>query len=151
MRRSTKLWTTRDGRRIRIRDMGDRHLANTIAMIERAANRAFEEVLNSFPHLNGEMAQACAEQDWEHAVDEGVSPSDISPLYDDLLAEYELRHEKKISVMDDDATKFLPPLAPRIPPRNFLPVTTFSDVLDAHFHGENGLDLEGIDDEESDV
>ena len=36
MRKQTKLWETADGRRIRICDMTDKHLKNTIAMFDEA-------------------------------------------------------------------------------------------------------------------
>lgn len=37
MRKQTKLWTTKDGRRIRICDMEDDHLLHTIRLLQRVA------------------------------------------------------------------------------------------------------------------
>lgn len=36
----TKLWTTRDGESIRVCDMGDSHLRNTVQFVRRNAERA---------------------------------------------------------------------------------------------------------------
>lgn len=54
-------WQTQDGRRIAVKDMDDRHLANTIAMLERNASRYKETMLGNLyameGGLQGEQAQ----------------------------------------------------------------------------------------------
>ena len=41
MAKDKKCWTTKNGAKIRVRDMTDVHLANTIRMIERKAEEGF--------------------------------------------------------------------------------------------------------------
>lgn len=84
-----KLWTMRDGTKIRIKDMGDSHLLNTIAMLERVAGRRKAMALCSFPSFNGEMAQFFAEQDWD-SLDQTSNEeyaAQIFPIYNDMVDE----------------------------------------------------------------
>ena len=87
MRKVTKLWRCKDGRKVRICDMGDGHLANSIAMLERQAE--VEKSQLPYPCFNGEMAQYYAEQDWDRAMASG--PEYFYPIYDDLMQEMERR------------------------------------------------------------
>ena len=67
MRKETKLWTMRDGTKIRICDMSDDHLKNTMKMLERVAERAYQdELANAYSfsgEMMGDMASYAAEQD----------------------------------------------------------------------------------------
>jgi hypothetical protein len=92
----TKIWTTKNGGKIRICDMTDSHLNNTIAMIERKAENTFLEVMSSYPSFGGEMAQYYAEQEWESMANQGeIDPNEISSLYDDLIREQNRRSLEK--------------------------------------------------------
>jgi hypothetical protein len=59
------IWTTADGRRIRVQDMGNQHLINTIKMLIRKAEAYRNEALQYYPSFQGEMAQMYAEAEWQ--------------------------------------------------------------------------------------
>lgn len=79
----TKKWTTRDGTRVRICDMTNEHLVNTIKLCRRAHERAKEEI--PYPTFCGEMAQFYAEREYDSFLESG--PEVAFPLYPDLLDE----------------------------------------------------------------
>ena len=88
MRKCTKLWTKRDGTKIRICDMSDGHLANTIKMIERVAENECQNAIATgysiLSIIQGEMAEYYIENDLRHLEEYGIDPREISPLYEDL-------------------------------------------------------------------
>ena len=95
MRKQTKLWKTKDGRKVRICDMTDSHLDNTIALLRRLATEVTHEtisegysVLNS---LSGEIAIDAVESDLMYLEEHGIEPSEICGLYDNLVDEKERR------------------------------------------------------------
>lgn len=58
-------WTTKDGRKIDIKDMSDDHLRNAVAMLRRkgfVGADEYEIALGSACSMGGEMAQYYAEQ-----------------------------------------------------------------------------------------
>lgn len=58
-------WTTRDGTRLRIRDLSDQHLTNAIKMLERRAQRHDQELNLAHQALaftHGEMASYAIER-----------------------------------------------------------------------------------------
>lgn len=84
-----KMWTMWNGDKIRIKDMSDSHLLNTIAMLLRNATFRRMNALACFPSFNGEMAQFSAEQDWDNLnemSDEEYAMQTI-PLYKDMIEE----------------------------------------------------------------
>lgn len=87
IKKVTKMWKTKNGEKIRICDMSDSHLNNTIAMLERKAEDLHNITLESYPNFQGEMAQYYAEQEWEQVAKEGCDAADIYPIYSDLLDE----------------------------------------------------------------
>lgn len=72
-RANKKVWTTRDGRRIPIVAMEDRHLVNTIKYLYRLAAVSLAAELAAgysvLGTLNGDMAQFCCEQDLDRMQD----------------------------------------------------------------------------------
>lgn len=83
VRKVTKIWTTREGEKIRICDMTDDHLRNAIRLCERLHEKA--KALIPFPDFNGEMAQYYAEQDYDRFL--SSTPEESFPLYPDLCEE----------------------------------------------------------------
>lgn len=87
IRKITKQWTTGDGQKIRICDMADSHLLNAIAFCERTHEHTQQTA--EPPAFQGEMAQWCAERDWERLQESG--PEETFPLYLDLCEEADRR------------------------------------------------------------
>ena len=81
-RKVTKLWTKKDGTKIRICDMSNSHIVNTLRMLERQAEGDRDM---PYPRFNGDMAQMYAEEEWADLQSQPVSH--FYPIYDDLLAE----------------------------------------------------------------
>lgn len=105
MRKCTKLWTMKDGNKIRICDMSDSHLANTIVMIERMAEHKTQNAIvtgyKMLCMIQGEMAELSIENDIRHLEDYGIDPSEISSLYNDLFGDQTRREIKKIKLASD--------------------------------------------------
>ncbi len=98
IRKQTAVWTCRDGRKVRVCDMDDRHLLNTIAMMERNAAKELAECISAAysmaAGLQGEMASYYADQDIDRM--ERTSPEEYlereMPIYEKLMAEKERRN-----------------------------------------------------------
>ena len=84
----------KDGTKIRIKDMADPHLENTIKMLERKARAVARSV--PFPMFQGEMAQFYAEREYDILQENPLSILEGS-IYDDLVEEKERRDDKRIS------------------------------------------------------
>ena len=89
IRKQTKLWTTREKQKIRICDMSDSHLLNTIRMVKRVAIREKAEQTRlawSFASMmHGDMASYFAEQECDsidraHWSDERFATDFWEPL-----------------------------------------------------------------------
>lgn len=95
MRKVTKKWKQKDGTKIRICDMTDSHLRNTINMLERFTKRLEIIQINTgyqiLNMLNGEMAIDSVESDLAHLEEHGLDPWDEMPLYEDLCKEADRR------------------------------------------------------------
>lgn len=88
--KQTSLWKMKDGTKIRICDMEDSHLINTIKMIDRYCLRATQEavwsgyaVLNSFCSPDS-MASYQVESDIARLEEEGIDPFSAYPIYGKL-------------------------------------------------------------------
>ena len=89
------MWTTKDGRKIRICDMGDQHLLNAIKFCRRTTQAKLDYVINNPPNFQGEYAQLFAEQEWEsylHMDAHDVINSTLwGHLFDAMLLEADRR------------------------------------------------------------
>ena len=96
MRKQTKIWITKEGNRIRICDMSDTHLINSILLLERIAEifcqREIEDGFNLLSILQGECAIDTVESRLDMLEDYGKDASEINPLYDNLCLEAERRN-----------------------------------------------------------
>jgi len=84
-------WTMRDGTKMRLEDMTDLHLRNSIALLERKAQEHYPEIISAgysaLSFVQGEMAtmdienglDALEEDGWE-----GVLPSTYYDMVDEL-------------------------------------------------------------------
>lgn len=85
-----KIWITKDGTKIRIKDMTDSHLLNTIKMLDRKHSRVILDAYCFANMLNGEMAQYQMEGEIDR-LEEGDA-SQWCLLYDDLMEEASRRN-----------------------------------------------------------
>jgi 5-methylcytosine-specific restriction endonuclease McrA len=76
-----KVWRTKDGRRIPLREMGDQHLTNAMVYLRRAHQRYVESIVFlGIPVDIGEFAREAAEQEMVEALESKVD--EIYPIYD---------------------------------------------------------------------
>lgn len=87
MKQSKTIWVTREGKKIKVKDMTDSHLLNSIKYLDRRLESM--KITMPYPNFNGEMAQFCAEQDWDHF--QNSEPSDYWPIYETLCKEISKR------------------------------------------------------------
>jgi len=80
-RKQTRIWVTKEGQRLRICDMTDSHLDNTITMFDRALGSLQRNL--PYPCFNGEMAQYYAEMEWDRLMES--SPDEQWPIYNNLV------------------------------------------------------------------
>jgi hypothetical protein len=90
-RKQTKLWKTKDGQKVRICDMSDDHLINTIKMLERIAKQIWHYELataySAANFLQGEMAIDSADGHIRHLEEEGPDVTRHYPIYENLYYE----------------------------------------------------------------
>jgi hypothetical protein len=88
---NTKMWTTREGEKILVKDMTDLHIINTLRMLERMADRwrmnALADAYFFLGQVHGEMAELALERELEDIEENGIDPNKITPVYDTLVDE----------------------------------------------------------------
>lgn len=92
------VWTTKDGKQIKVSDMSDSHLRNTIAMLERATNIKIHNAIYACSvginsPLTGDMAVHAIEQEVDALIDHPPDPSEFYPIYNDMVEEYGRREK----------------------------------------------------------
>lgn len=96
MRKQTKQWTMRDGKKIRVCDMGNSHLVNTMLMLERnARHNLYVELTAAYQCLNmfsGEMAQYSCESDIAYMEEHDPWEEFLPDIYDNMLKDCERRN-----------------------------------------------------------
>ena len=86
---NTKKWLCKDGRKVRIKDMTDTHLANTIKFLEKAHLAILD---TPPPDFQGEMAQMYADQEYNALMDSTVE--DYFPIVRDMKEDFEKRRNE---------------------------------------------------------
>jgi len=105
MRKQTKRWTMAGGKKIRICDMTDSHLANAIALLERYAEHMTNYYIatgyDALASLRGEMAIMSVEQDMSYLEQYGLEPCEVHPLYKYLLKD----QQRRMKQMEEEKKK----------------------------------------------
>jgi|SRR5579864_703843 len=95
-----KKWTQKDGTKIRIKDMTDKHLVNAAKMLLRMAEAEKNETLGYYPSFNPDsMAAYYSEQSWDNLNEMDIQEyAEMEyPIFNDLLWEvYRRKLENKI-------------------------------------------------------
>ena len=101
MKKQTKYWKCKDGRKIRICDMSDSHLLNTIKMLERNSQALhFYRISNleaAQMFFHGEMALWEVENNLMQLYEEGPNVYEDFPIYENLVEEFDRRKYTKKS------------------------------------------------------
>lgn len=94
-RKRNDFWVTKGGIKIKICDMNNQHLINTINMLERVVDCRCDSMISSayktLSILNGEMAQDCIENEIRVLEEEGLDVEKEFPIYKNLVAEAKRR------------------------------------------------------------
>ena len=83
---ANKVWRTKDGREIPLREMTDEHLTNAMRFLVRSHRRYVDSVIFlDLPADTGELAREAAEEEREEAISSTVE--EVYPIYDDMYLE----------------------------------------------------------------
>ena len=87
IRKCQKQWTCRDGAKVRICDMSDQHLINTIRLLQRLHQAELAAMYAFSGTLTGEQATYHAEA----MIDQMEHEDCAHPLYEDMVQDAERR------------------------------------------------------------
>jgi len=97
MRKCTKLWKTKNGYKVRVCDMSDGHLDNTIAYLKRFGQAVYDALVSKAGHAadffcgGGEMAQMMCEDYEGYLLSEESWEDHVPDIYWDMKSEKERR------------------------------------------------------------
>lgn len=86
------IWETKDGKRIKIKDMEDSHLVNTIKFLRRVAEheiKSNQKAFLGFGYPQGEMAQDAYDQEeryWNEITEDELIGEHF-PCFDNMIEE----------------------------------------------------------------
>jgi len=90
-----RLWKTKAGDMIRISEMEDSHLNNTIAMLERNADKLMRQALSEALALSATMQGEMAIESMEEYINDMVSYDDGKAWLFDTYSQYEWLLEER--------------------------------------------------------
>lgn len=93
MRKVTKMWKCQDGRKIRICDMEDKHLMNTIFFLERSAKQLMEIEHRQFLSIPGPSGDYATDA-WLNAIDT-LSEETYEDYLPDVYEKLELEAQRR--------------------------------------------------------
>ena len=89
MRKQTKIWKCQDGRRVRVCDMSDSHLNNTIKMLEKCAKHELCNAIVGTGYalmvVNGDMAEMSLDSQLSYLTEQEPWEDFLPDIYDNLL------------------------------------------------------------------
>jgi hypothetical protein len=98
----TALWQMQDGKKVRVCDMTDKHLLNTIRYIERNVDRIRWDAVHQgylcLSGMQGEEAINSIEDAIASLESDEAEIGEFCPIYDDMVAEAERR---KLELLED--------------------------------------------------
>lgn len=104
IKRQTKLWKMKSGQKLRICDMTDNHLTNTIDMLYRYVRQIETYYLQAGYHalatLHGEMALLSMESNVASLEENGLDPFEEVPILENLELEQERRREELEQILN---------------------------------------------------
>ena len=106
MRKCTKLWKTKNGSKVRVCDMSDGHLDNTIAYLQRFAESMYLAIVAKAGHAadffcgGGEMAEMMADDYQTYLLTEESWENYVPGIYWDMKSDKERREIHKYINLD---------------------------------------------------